>query len=661
MNIRLFRSKAIILTCISLITLSVRAECNETSPTSACAEPLTPKFREKRKVVTWNRGALIDQGNFSVTQADLENYFRTNKVVAGSILLNRPMPADSTYKINERYEFQIKNWYDQYENLSAMQQQFQIDIDKFINNQHASSFNEAKIKFFSALPFDDATYMHARPHYYMKEWGNLNHPPLTSLGNATPEKISANYAPVDYDSDALNDSVFFKADFHRRIDEISKSELTSDNHFRIIVDSESFQEKLKHIREAKKSIWVSSLVFVNDETTRQIVDELINAVGRGVDVRVIVEKSLSIYHRRLAAKMSEAGVKVVYADDFFRYNSMTVYHSKVMIFDGAQFISGGQNMIDADLGSEGTNFKNRDADILVNGPVVTDVIAVYMRDWNHFVTKNNIIFRHNQSNPAFSAADIADVETIKAQQRDAGVRGSQNYETWLSNKAQRMTGLSRFVSQTPGENVSVITDTYIEYLKTVKSYLGLTNPLAADTKTEFRPERGLHLLYSSYKNFNRLWSAIDAVVKQPSIHVDYLTSGADFALNEAVPMTELRISRYLDRDANIRANINQVWMDRTNYRLARTPYQNLLNDYVPYPNVNVWIHNSFIHSKVVDIDHLVLSLGSFNIQHNATDHSYESTLFIQDVSAIKQAEAMLALDMANSVPLVYSNRINAPK
>ena len=88
-------------------------------------------------------------------------------------------------------------------------------------------------------------------------------------------------------------------------------------------------------------------------------------------------------------------------------------------------------------------------------------------------------------------------------------------------------------------------------------------------------------------------------------------------------MTVERIKNYLQKGKIFSANLNQIWLTDYSLKYAEPQYLNLINDYLPYPNVNVWLHISFIHSKILYIDRIAASIGSFNIHHNATDHAYE--------------------------------------
>jgi phosphatidylserine/phosphatidylglycerophosphate/cardiolipin synthase-like enzyme len=602
----------------------------------------------------WVKSSVIENGIYDLNEQDLQTYYSERPETKGIIRLDRPLGMDVSYRLTNENEFQAKNWYDYSLYLKRQQVRWVIDTDAFTAKEGASTFNEAKRKYFSQLPFNMKTFSHDSPYALLKEWGGLNHPPIDTVHGRDLSKFSKDYAFIDYRSETLDSSRYFNSDFHKDVDRVSESELTAGNRFRLINDGESLQIRLHLIENAKTSIWTSSLVFVDDASAQRIVTALIKRAQEGLDVRVILENSLRYIHPEQAKRMKEAGIQLVEADDFFHFNSQAIYHAKVMIVDQDRAIIGGLNMLDADLGSHGTDFKNRDLDVLVAGPVTTDICFNLMEDWNHFVTKTSV-FALNKKQKAFTSEEIAAVESRRVLERTQGLRGAGNYQRWLGSRDQRMKGIARYVAQKPYKNISTITDAYLAYLDGVKTYLGFTNPQAIDTHTDKNEVRGWSPVFNSFKNFNRLFDKIQSVMRdKPEVHVDQITSGARFALNEAVPMTVDRIRGYDARGAFIRSNLNQLWMDKTNLYLAPTQYGNLIKDYLPYANTNVWIHMSFIHSKVFSFDRIATSIGSFNPHHNATDHAYESTLMIQDAGFNKEIDEAMVLDMSNSVPFVFS-------
>jgi len=613
------------------------------------------------KSVSFFRRPLIENGPYAFSEKDIAAYYRSLPYTRDIIELQSPLKEPLLFKINDLSEFQAKDWYRYYQRLKGHQQRWVIHFKKLLQREGFTTFNEAKQAFFSALDFSFKTFSHLAPYHFMKEWGGLNHPPLQRIDPGDLGEFSKYYQKKDYTDSSLDGSRYFDARFHKDIDEVSQTELTFGNQFQVLADHRSFEAKLHFIRKAQKSVWVSSLVFVKDAPTEKLAEALIQKKNEGLDVRVIDENILRFVHPEIIRKLKKSGIQVVDADDFFKYNSQVIYHIKTVIVDGAIAILGGQNMIDADMGSQGTDFKNRDLDVLAIGPVVTDVALNFMEDWNHFVLKKKFLGRNRKRKP-FSEKDFDSIEARKQEERKASSRGADNYSRWLGDRRTRMKGIARYIAQKPYRNPSVITDSYLKYLDQVQSYLGITNPQALDTRAQGRPNhRGLRPIYNSFKNFNRLYDRIQNLMgEHPNIHVDYLTSGVNFGLNEAVPMTMDRINRELDNNAYVRVNLNQLFIDRTNHHMAPGPYKNLVNDFRQHPNADVWINISFMHTKVFYFDRIAASLGSFNVHHNATDHAYECTMVIQDEGFNRQLDQEMVLDMANSVPFVYKKIVDNP-
>lgn len=616
------------------------------------------------------RRPLSERGTYELTETDIETYYASHPATAGVIELRTPLRENVKFKVNERDDFQAENWFTYYRRLKEHQHRWTTNVRSFIAKEGVETFNEAKRKFFGRLAFDMKLLLHERPYHFLKEWGHLNHPPFDNLRDKDLSKFSRNYKPIDYRSRELDKSKYFDENFHREVDRLSQSELTAGNRFRLVPEVETLRTRVDLIESARESVWVTSLVMVNDAAAAGIARALMAKAGEGIEVKFILESSLAYVHGSLLRQMRRAGVQVIRADDLARYNSATIYHSKLMIIDGRSAILGGTNLLDADLGSKGTDFKNRDLDVLVEGPMVTDMRANFAEDWNHFAQKNTYVGRNRGMRP-FTQPELDAIEAVRAQERERGLRGSSHYSRWLKDPDQRMNGIGRYIAQKPYKNLNTITEAYLLYLDAVATYLGITNPVPWDTRTEAPATRGMRPHYLSFNNFNRLHDKVQELMRErASVRVDYVTSGGDFAANEAVPMTVDRIANYVDRGAYIRANANQAWLDSATPFLNRLkkPFENLLNDYVIrakkpgttvtaeevfFDNVEVWIHLAFIHQKLFYFDRVAASIGSFNFLQNATDHAYESTAIIQDAALNREIDHAMVLDMANSFPFTF--------
>ncbi|MEA2081572.1 MAG: phospholipase D-like domain-containing protein [Elusimicrobiota bacterium] len=93
----------------------------------------------------------------------------------------------------------------------------------------------------------------------------------------------------------------------------------------------------KTIKSAQKTLYISQLYFHMDETTRPLVFLLNKAVDRGVDVRCILEDSVS-YNDEALPLLQRIGVEA-------RADSGDIFsHSKFIVADGEKVIVGSTNL-----------------------------------------------------------------------------------------------------------------------------------------------------------------------------------------------------------------------------------------------------------------------------------------------------------------------------
>src|SRR5690606_3271200 len=129
--------------------------------------------------------------------------------------------------------------------------------------------------------------------------------------------------------------------------------------------------------------------------------------------------------------------------------------------------------IDADNTSRSTDFKNRDIDLYVKGPMVTDIAKQFAENWRYQSTQDNN-FR-----PLLTLE--AQVRRKLKQEADAGLRGARYYNRILTNKSDRMNGVCRFIKQAPYEDRHTIGKAYLKLLNKLSHHLVITDPIKSDT------------------------------------------------------------------------------------------------------------------------------------------------------------------------------------
>ena len=154
-------------------------------------------------------------------------------------------------------------------------------------------------------------------------------------------------------------------------------------------------------RNAKHSINVQTFILTNDECGRLFMYELIQAAKRGVKVRMIADHFVSDkdcdlaaflaevnpnlefkYYRPAADRLKPSKLRGLLSMVFAFRDTNQRMHNKIITVDGHVAITGGRNIENTYYHfSTGMNFKDRD--VLVTGPVVSDMAASFDKFWDY--------------------------------------------------------------------------------------------------------------------------------------------------------------------------------------------------------------------------------------------------------------------------------------
>ena len=143
---------------------------------------------------------------------------------------------------------------------------------------------------------------------------------------------------------------------------------------------------LAAIREARASIALSSYIFRDDPTGREFCDALVEAQGRGVQVRVIIDGigggyfRAPVYHRLTAAGVPAAlfmHSALPWRMPFLNLRS----HKKLLIVDGCIAFTGGLNIAQSNRVSLKPEHPIRDTHFRLTGPVVEQLAVAFSADW----------------------------------------------------------------------------------------------------------------------------------------------------------------------------------------------------------------------------------------------------------------------------------------
>ncbi|PIU20670.1 MAG: hypothetical protein COT18_01055 [Elusimicrobia bacterium CG08_land_8_20_14_0_20_59_10] len=188
-------------------------------------------------------------------------------------------------------------------------------------------------------------------------------------------------------------SLFTDAGFISEFENATGARFSGGNYARFLIDGpEAFSVKDSLIKNAKKSLLISSWAFYDDTTGYEAAQMLIKKKQQGVSVQVMVDNSVSSSHGRKVLKLLEkAGVEVLRHNDADR--SADIWHVKVMIADDKYAVAGGMNFGDVYSHKGSGSVKWRDTDVLFSGSAVLEAKKLIGAEWNANVSKKKLPFK----------------------------------------------------------------------------------------------------------------------------------------------------------------------------------------------------------------------------------------------------------------------------
>ena len=176
-------------------------------------------------------------------------------------------------------------------------------------------------------------------------------------------------------------------DFEALIHRIDEGPIHGGNLVEIFAQGDdAFASKKEAIQSAKTEVLLESYILRDDESGRDVLEELAAAVSRGVDVKVLADAFGSLttgasYWR----EMKKRGIEVHLFHPFWAYPWFQIFrdHRKILVVDQRIAFVGGMN-----LGLEYGSLRRRrggtwrDTDARVEGPVVRELALVFSEAWS---------------------------------------------------------------------------------------------------------------------------------------------------------------------------------------------------------------------------------------------------------------------------------------
>lgn len=154
----------------------------------------------------------------------------------------------------------------------------------------------------------------------------------------------------------------------------------------------SLEKRLQLINNAQERIEAEYFIFDTDSTSRIFMQALVQAAKRGVQVRILVDKSVAVFklNKNYAKALSEyPNIEIRYynAASMIRISSIQFRnHRKLLTVDDQFAITGGRNIADEyfDVSPE---FNFLDTDIYLEGPIVKVLRESFDAYYEHRITQ----------------------------------------------------------------------------------------------------------------------------------------------------------------------------------------------------------------------------------------------------------------------------------
>jgi cardiolipin synthase len=174
-------------------------------------------------------------------------------------------------------------------------------------------------------------------------------------------------------------------------DRVTRRPLLAGNRVTVLHNGEgAYPAMLEAMADARESIYLSTYIFDADTSGRVIATALIEAAGRGLDVRVLVDGFGERYSFPLARHLFRHTpvhfarfLPPALSDKGLHFNLRN--HRKLLIIDRKRGFTGGMNIGDRHLAGLPGKRQAVDMHFSVEGPVVGQMLEAFMEDW-HFVT-----------------------------------------------------------------------------------------------------------------------------------------------------------------------------------------------------------------------------------------------------------------------------------
>jgi cardiolipin synthase A/B len=207
----------------------------------------------------------------------------------------------------------------------------------------------------------------------------------------------------------------------------NRLEIAADGH-------DAYARILDLLKSARSSIHITTYILGRDAGSRALVETLTARAREGVEVRLLVDDFGSWWVRRpFVAPLIEAGGQVAHFMPVlhapFRGRANLRNHRKLVIVDSQFAVTGGTNLAWPYIGPPEAANLWLDLSVIVEGPAVADLEAVFISDWRFATGSDSAKVTGINSMPGAATMDSCALQVVAS---GPDVPGDPLYEALLA-------------------------------------------------------------------------------------------------------------------------------------------------------------------------------------------------------------------------------------
>jgi len=197
---------------------------------------------------------------------------------------------------------------------------------------------------------------------------------------------------------------------------------------------QAFKSLVNEIRNAHESIEITIFILSPDAIGRNIIKELSEKAESGVEVRLLLDAVGSFGMKTLYTRdLVKAGGQIERFMPVFPFLSLgranLRNHRKLAIFDRKRAIIGGRNIGKEYMGPIHSPKRWKDLSLLIEGPAVMQLSAIFEADWAFAISKKDAQPRPIKTVPEYKGPNPSTIEIMVS---GPDTRGEPLYEKILS-------------------------------------------------------------------------------------------------------------------------------------------------------------------------------------------------------------------------------------